>query len=188
MFNFKKISNCISVLLLTSLLFTGCQTKEEKELAKNKEIVKETVLKEGLDAGTVKFTELFQQVENPTEEQRKDFKKIIDEVLIEPSKQLPDDKLKQVSNLDKVKIEGVKFKETKGDYCGIEIKFTNTSSEKLSYVKFIIELKDKNGNIIDSEWTNATDIPGNSQKIIIKNVKEKDVQECDVHVDEAVYR
>ncbi|WP_459481911.1 zinc-ribbon domain-containing protein [Clostridium saccharoperbutylacetonicum] len=86
------------------------------------------------------------------------------------------DKYNQLKNTVKIiKTEIVNFKYST-NYQTIKVTVQNNSKENLSYVKIGLDFKDKNGKVIQSDWTNSDSVikPGATQtleKMVSKDVK-----------------
>jgi len=85
-----------------------------------------------------------------------------------------------IDSLKIIKTEIVNPKYSSG-YQNIEITVQNNGKENISYVKIGFDFKDKNGNIIQSDWTNDDSIikPNATQKLtkmVSKDIKYDTVQ------------
>lgn len=57
-------------------------------------------------------------------------------------------------------------RESYSDYTNIYITVENPMDCEISYIEIVLLFYDENGNVIDSDWTNESKIPANSQKVI----------------------
>jgi DNA-binding protein YbaB len=86
----------------------------------------------------------------------------------------------KVDSLKIIKTEIVHPKYS-SNYENIEITVQNNGKENVSYVKIGLDFKDKNGNVIQSDWTNDNSIikPNSTQKLtkmVSKDIKYDTVQ------------
>lgn len=94
-------------------------------------------------------------------------------------------------DLKNVKIDDVNIKRRSysSEYLDIETTIKNNSSKDISYIKINLYFRDKNDNIIKSDWTNdsATIKPGSSQ-IITKMVRKGGWEVVQAEIDTVKFK
>lgn len=87
--------------------------------------------------------------------------------------------------VDTVKIIKVDIVNEKynSSYHNVEVTVQNNGKENISYVKIGLDFKDKNGNIIQSDWTNDSSIIKPNAKQTIKKMVSNDIKYDTVHAE-----
>ena len=74
---------------------------------------------------------------------------------------------------------------TKGDYAYVEGYVTNLGNNEINYFEVTAEFLDASGRVVDSDWTNGTDVsPGSSKSFKIMHRKNYGVSKVRVKVTE----
>lgn len=96
-----------------------------------------------------------------------------------------------ISDNKNVKISSVKIQEKSysSEYVDVVTTIQNNSSKTIRYIKLNLYFKDKNGNIVKSEWTNdSNNILPNASQPIVKMTNRNGWEKVSVEIDEIRFK
>ncbi|NRU52576.1 FxLYD domain-containing protein [Clostridium beijerinckii] len=82
---------------------------------------------------------------------------------------------KKVDALKIIKVD-IKKEKYNSNYHNIEVTIQNNSDKNINYVKIGLDFKDKDGNIIQSDWTNDSSTIKPNAKQTIKKMESNDIK------------
>lgn len=105
-------------------------------------------------------------------------KKIVKDLIFEDTLKEAEELLELLEAINKEKIDvkieklDIDYRGSRSDYVDLKIKVRNDSQKTITYLKVNIFLKDKNGNIVSSDWTNdSSSIKPGATQTLTKMVK-----------------
>lgn len=181
------------LIVLSSITFTGCATSESK-LENAKATVLTTYRTDGVDKAIAKIDEIYPDSDTKNLDKKLELLMALSGEIATPTKGYntqSTSKSQTINYCSEMKISDIKWNNSgSGAYLTLEANVKNTGDRTVKYYEVIIKLYDKDGNVLDSVWTNNSgDFAPNESSKIDKMIKKDDrISSCRMFVDKVSFK